>query len=108
MVLIFVILPFVIFLSLALLPRGRPAALGLGVALLALAGLWATTGNGEDGDFARVSLTMAAAGVVMAAIAQGLRLALPPGAPAYQYGAVMAAVVVAATAAGYWAIGGFR
>lgn len=108
MILVFVILPLVVFLSLALLPRGRPAALGLGVALLALAGLRATAGEGEDGEFARVAQTMTGAGIVMAALAQGLRLALPPGAPGHHYGAVMAAVVVAAAAAGYWAIGGFR
>ncbi|MCX7644902.1 MAG: hypothetical protein N2Z62_06350 [Rhodobacteraceae bacterium] len=107
MILILVILPLVVFVALALLPRGRPAALGLGIAAVVLAGFWATTGEGEGGDLGRVALTMAAAGVVMAALAQGLRLALPRDAPRRRCGAVMAAVAIAVSAAGYRAIGGF-
>jgi hypothetical protein len=44
----------------------------------------------------------------MAAVAQGLRLAVPRAAQGAGYGAVLAGVTLAAAATGYWLIGGFR
>lgn len=107
MILVFVVLPLVVFLSLALLPRGAPAAGGIAVAVAVVAALWLLAGEGEDADVARILHGMAGIGIGMAAIAQALRLAMPNPAPRGLYGLVLAAVLALALLLGYVAIGGF-
>ena len=68
--LLFLALPLVIYLSLATLPQGRPAAIGLGAAVLLLAVLQLAV------PAAQPLAGFALAGVVMAGVAQGLRVAL--------------------------------
>jgi hypothetical protein len=62
-----------VYVSLSLLPQGRPAGLGIGIAALAAAGIWITNG-GEDG-FVLLLMVAVAAGIAGAALMQGLRLA---------------------------------
>jgi hypothetical protein len=59
-------LPFVVFLSLALLPPGRQAVWGMAVAALLAAGFRAATGDG-------FLALLAAAGIALAGVAQGIR-----------------------------------
>jgi len=60
-----------VFASLVLLPPGRPAAIGLGVAALAVAGLWVTRGD----DFVTPVVVLSATGIALAAVAQAVRWA---------------------------------
>ncbi len=70
--LLFLGLPLVIYLSLATLPKGRPAAVGLAIALVFVATLRLIMPSVGAASF------MALAGIAMAALAQGLRAALGP------------------------------
>ena len=58
-----------VFASLTLLPPGRPAAIGLGVAVLAVAGLWVTRGD----DSVTPVVVLSGVGIVLAAVAQAVR-----------------------------------
>jgi hypothetical protein len=81
--LIFVILPLAIYFSLATLPPGRQALIGLGVAiaLIALARFIVPEAQG----LTRLALT----GIAMAAVAQGLRAALGARLPRAMYFALL-------------------
>jgi hypothetical protein len=76
--LVFFGLPVAVYLSLCLLPGGRRAAIGIGSAAVLLALLWLRTGAGPEDGFTRLLLAIAAAAVLLAALAQGLRPFLPP------------------------------
>jgi len=105
MILVFVGIPLVVFLSLALLPRGAPAAIGIAVALAAAGVGWLLAGGGETGAYPRILISSATIGVGMAALAQGGRLFIREGAGAV-YGALMLGIVALALAAGNLALGG--
>jgi hypothetical protein len=105
MILIFVFLPISVFLALALLPERRTALVGLGAAAALIGGAWAATPAGEAGEYPRILLGMAAIGVVMAAIAQAMRLALPDARRRWAYPAVVGGVCAAALGLGRLAIG---
>jgi len=60
-----------VFVSLVLLPPGRPAAIGLGVAGLAVGALWTTRGD----DSVAVIVGLSGFGIGLAAVAQTVRWA---------------------------------
>lgn len=60
-----------VFASLVLLPPGRPAALGIAVAVLAVAALWLTRGE----DYVTPIVVLSGTGIVLAALAQAVRWA---------------------------------
>lgn len=84
-VLSFAVIPMVVFVGLAALPRGRPALIGIvGAAALAILVtvamlLFDTTGMG-----AAIAMLSGSA-VALAGVAQALRQALGPGRPAWLY-----------------------
>lgn len=79
------ILPLVVFVSLALLPAGRQALVGLAIAaLLAAAFRWMSGAAGLA--------FLAGAGVAMAALAQGLRAGLGPRLSRLMYLALLPAI----------------
>ena len=94
-----VIIALVVYLSAAALPRGRSAAVGICVGLV-IAGLTWLTVPGGGGDLAmlyRLYLILAATGLLMAAVAQVLRLLLPQeGILARAYPAIVLTVAVLA------------
>lgn len=68
-----------VFVSLAVLPRGRAAGIGIGAATLGAGLVWITNGTGEGSDGFVGFLTLSAAGgIAGAALVQGIR-ALAPG-----------------------------
>lgn len=89
MALIFIALPVAIYLSLALLPRGRPAAMGIVVAALFALALWTLSDPASDEGFGRVIAAVAASGIGLAALVQGLRALLGPGQPVWLYPAMV-------------------
>lgn len=90
--LIFLALPLVIYLSLATLPKGRPAAVGLAIALVVVAALRLTV------PAAGPASLVAFAGVAMAAIAQGARAAFGPRLPSNLYFALLGVLPLIAIA----------
>lgn len=76
-------LPLVIYLSLATLPKGRSAAIGLGVAVVLLAALRLAVPSAQG------AATIALVGVALAAIAQAVRAALGPKLPPKLYLALL-------------------
>ncbi|WP_022704011.1 hypothetical protein [Pseudorhodobacter ferrugineus] len=90
--LVFLALPLVIYLSLATLPKGRPAATGLAIALVFVAILRLTMPVAGPASF------VALAGIAMAAIAQGLRTALGPRLPPRLYFALLGVLPLIAIA----------
>lgn len=70
MLILWVVL-FGVFGSLVLLPPGRPAAIGLGIAVLAVAGLWVTRGE----DYVTPIVVLSGTGIALAALAQAVRWA---------------------------------
>jgi hypothetical protein len=94
-ILIFFVLPVVLYLALAVLPRGRSALIGIAaaaaLAAMATAVLAATDLSGIGLALALLSL----AAVALAALVQALRRAMGPDRPAWMYpGIVIAALVV--------------
>jgi hypothetical protein len=93
----FAVLPVVLYLALAALPRGRPAFLGL-----AVAGTLAVLGAGVlvAVDLGGTGLAMAIlsfAAVILAALVQAVRRALSPGRPVWLYPGIVMAALVAGT-----------
>ena len=74
-----ILITLVVYLSAAALPRGRPAAIGIGVAVAAGALIWAAIPGGEAGETTlfHLYLVLAGIGLAMAGVAQALRLMLP-------------------------------
>ena len=92
-ILVFGVLPLLVFLALALLPRGRAAAIGIAVAAAAGLGAWVATDDGEIGEYYRILLSMAFVGLGMAVLAQAVRLALPADGPRWAYALVVCGVI---------------
>lgn len=85
------LVPVGIYLSLAFLPRGRQALAGIAIAFAATQLLWwINVPEGGGGPLAPL-FTLAQIAMVLAAVAQGLRIFLPPDAPRWAYPAVVAA-----------------
>lgn len=94
-----VLIGLVVYLSAAALPRGRSAALGIGVGLAAAALAWMSLPQAGDGPAVlyRLYVILATTGLLMAAFAQALRLILPrEGVLARAYPAVVLTVAVLA------------
>ncbi|MDZ4134218.1 MAG: hypothetical protein U1D06_01310 [Paracoccaceae bacterium] len=89
-------IPLVCFLSLAMLPRGRMAFVGIATAAAALAVVWLTSARGGDA-YLVVLCGLVAAAIGLAMVTQALRLALPPDRPGWFYPSI---VVVALLGAG--------
>ncbi len=88
---VLLLVPAGIYLSLALLPKGRQALAGIAIAFVASQLLWwiNVPEGAEDGPLATL-LTLAQIAMVMAAIAQGVRSFLPHDAPVWAYPGVVA------------------
>lgn len=90
--LILLAVPLTVYVSLCLLPAGRPAAIGIAVAAL-VAGIAMRTAS--DAGVQTLAM-LALGGVAVAAFVQGIRAALGPRLPPYAYPAM--AVVAFPTA----------
>jgi len=73
--------PVIVYLSLCRLDRGRPAAIGTGVSVIALAAVWPLVLDGDP--LMRIIAELMLGAAVAAALAQGIRMALPQGPLAY-------------------------
>lgn len=102
--LILLAVPLAVFASLSFLPKGRPAFMGIGIAIVA-AGALAVMQAGEP---AVRALTLAVIGAaVLAALAQVLRLVLERGqAAAWTYPAVVAGLALSVMMIMNFLIGG--
>jgi hypothetical protein len=67
-------LPLVTFVSLALLPAGRPALIGIVVAILAVLLIGPRVAPEDGSGFGSLFLWIFGGAIAMAALAQGLRL----------------------------------
>ena len=81
MFLVFFVMPVALYLALCLLPRGQPAALGVGAAALALLAFTLTAPEGEEGEFRMTLAAIAGIGVALAGIAQAVRVRVLPERP---------------------------
>ena len=90
--LILLMVPAGVYLSLALLPKGRQALAGIAIAFVASQALyWINVPEGaEDGGLA-VLIRLSQIAMVMAAIVQAVRTFLPPDAPRLAWPAVIGA-----------------
>lgn len=93
-----------VFGSLSLLPQGRPAGMGIGIAALAAGGIWLTN-DGQDG-FVRFLLAAVACGVAGAAMMQGLRLVAGEVIRGWLYAALLPMGALVPLAAAFWLYGG--
>ncbi len=84
-------LPVIVFVVLVLLPRGRVAAIGIGVAALALVVLGPVVLPEDGSGFGTLLLWVFGGAVAAAALAQGLRLL---GMKAVPYPVVVGLVMV--------------
>ena len=94
-----ILVTLVVYLSAVALPRGRPAAIGIGVALGAGVLIWAAIPRTDVGAMTlfHLYLVLAGIGLVMAAVAQALRLILPLEGPLTRaYPAIILTVAVLA------------
>ncbi|MCR9149502.1 MAG: hypothetical protein NXH83_04960 [Rhodobacteraceae bacterium] len=94
-----ILITLVVYLSAVALPRGRPAAIGIGVALAAGTLIWAAIPGGAAGGTSlyHLYLVLAGIGLAMAAVAQALRLILPRDGPLTRaYPAIILTVAVLA------------
>lgn len=87
-----IIVPMVVALSLCLLPPGRQAAAGIGIAAVFLAALWFAAGGDQDVGLTSTYAMMAAPGVALAALAHLTYRILGPRLPVWGY--AVAAVVL--------------
>ncbi len=83
--------PVGIFLSLAFLPKGRQALAGIAIAFVAAQLLWRINVPEGGGGPLGTLFTLAQIAMVLAAVAQGIRIFLPPDAPRWAYPAIVAA-----------------
>jgi hypothetical protein len=105
MIFVFGLLPLLVFLAFALLPRGRGAAVGILLGAALGLGAWVGTEDGEIGEYYRILLTMAFIGLGMALLAQVVRLALPAEGVRWAYPVVIAGVAGLAMAGARVALG---
>ena len=87
-----IIVPVVVALSLCLLPAGRQAAVGIGIAAVFLAVLWVAAGGQEDEGLTSTYAMMAAPGVALAGLAHLTHRILGPRLPVWGY--AVAAVIL--------------
>ena len=88
----FLLVPAVVALSLCLLPPGRQAAAGIGIAAVFLAVLWFATGGTEGEGLGGTYALMAAPGVALAGLAHLTHRVLGPRLPVWGY--ALAAVLL--------------
>jgi hypothetical protein len=93
----FAVLPVVLYLALAALPRGRPAMLGLAVAgTLAVLGTVVFAAV-DLGGFGLALAILSFAAVALAALVQAVRRVLAPGRAVWLYPGIVIAALVAGT-----------
>lgn len=80
-----IIVPMVVALSLCLLPPGRQAAAGIGVATAFLAVLWFAAGGDQDEGLIGTYAMMAAPGVALAGMAHLTYHIMGPRLPVWGY-----------------------
>ena len=79
------IVPLVVALSLCLLPPGRQAAMGIGIAAAFLAVLWFAAGGAADEGLTSTYAMMAAPGVALAGLAHLTYHTMGPRLPVWGY-----------------------
>ena len=79
MLVVFLLLPVVTFVALAMLPRGRPALVGIVVAALTVASLGPVVLPEDGSGFGSLLLWVFGGAVALAALVQALRLLRLPG-----------------------------
>jgi len=87
-----ILVPVVVAVSLCLLPTGRQAAAGIGIAAVFLAILWFAAGGHADEGLTSTYAMMAAPGVALAALAHLTHRILGPRLPVWGY--ALAAVIL--------------
>ena len=88
--------PWAVYFSLCLLLRGR-AALGVGLAALALGLVWVVVDPAtEKGSAVRFLVLLGAAPVALAALAQALRGVIGPGSPRWMWPALAGGLALTA------------
>lgn len=88
---VLLIVPAGIYLSLALLPKGKQALAGIAIAFAASQILWwINVPEGGSGPLATL-FTLAQVAMALAAVAQGLRIMLPHDTPRWAYPAIVGA-----------------
>lgn len=96
MALVFFVLPVAVYLSLCLLPRGQPAAIGIGAAAAVTLALTLTAPPGEEGEFRVILAAIAGIAIALAGIAQAIRARLGPGRPRWVWPAIVGGELVTA------------
>ncbi len=94
-VILFVAVPLVVYLSLAALPRGKPAVVGIIAAIIAAGFAWVTGEAQGDASLLRALTLLAVSAIALAAIIQGFRSVLGEGRPRWVYPALVLAGVLA-------------
>lgn len=93
-----IIVPVVVAVSLCLLPPGRQAAAGIGIAAALLAVLWVASGGEQDEGLASTYAVIAAPGVALAALAHLTHRIMGPRLPVWGYALASVVVLVAVSA----------
>lgn len=94
---LFAVLPLVTYVSLAVLPPGRPALIGIAVAALVVIALAPRVAPEDGSGFGTLVLWIYGGAVAMAALAQGLRLLRGPDGPVAPYPVVVGLVFLGVT-----------
>jgi len=89
-------LPVIAFVVLAMLPRGRVAAIGIAVAALAVVLLWPLVLPEDGSGYGTLMQWVFGGAVAAAALAQALRLVRLPGGGALPYPVVVGLVLLGA------------
>lgn len=82
---VFIGLPVVSYLALASLPRSWPALIGIAVAALVTAALWAAFGIGSSDSYLTAVIGFLSAATALAAIVQVIRQTTGAGSPSWVY-----------------------
>lgn len=93
---IFIGIPLASYLSLAMLPRGRSALIGLGIAALATGVLWVLVVPGDSSGVLGALVMLVASAILLAALVQSLRSFLGEGRPAWTYPAIVGLALLGA------------
>ncbi len=94
-----------VYVSLSLLPQGRPAGMGIGIAILAAAGIWLTNG-GDDDRFVGFLVVTVVAGAAGAALMQALRAVAGEIVRGWVYAALLPVGALVPLAIALWLYGG--
>lgn len=103
---VLVLVPLVMAISLCLLPAGRQAAVGIGIATIVLAVLWFAAGGEADEGLTATYAMLAAPGVALAALAHLTHRILGPRWPVWGY-ALAAVLLLVALSVILRAVAGF-